>query len=245
MHPIFGLSIFNLQGHQGPSTKGRDQRRHLILSFQYPDRLRQVPPLFYVFSTDFPQFAAHPILVPLYLAQYHINEAEPEAGSVTVFTEGFGAVRINARFACMDQLTRVVFVQGYPMVANFSTQVPADEVDPMIAATQFMGVDTSKQVFGMNTNVKRVEFAASYGGAEFDEALSEYLDEAYDKAGSISELASYGYLQNDNDPRIRPYTPEEAEAILEYLKPGLAGIVSIKINNSLQVGLFLYSLWSC
>jgi len=137
------------------------------------------------------------------------------------------------------KLTLVVFVQGYPMVANFSTQVPADELDPMIAATQFMGIDTTKQVFGMKTNVKRVEFAASYGGAEFDEALSEYLDEVYDKPGSISELASYGYLQNDNDPRIRPYTPEEAEAILEYLKPGLAGIVSIKINNSLQVGQLL------
>ncbi|KAF8954611.1 hypothetical protein BDZ97DRAFT_1928054 [Flammula alnicola] len=142
-------------------------------------------------------FSAFPVLLPLYVGQYTVDQPEKaNTSTVTVFMQAHSA----------DDSPGI-------MTEGLSAEHLAALASPNILKMLELNLGTGKF------------FTVSIGDVTVNEwpqritkIVYEWLEDKLRYSSNIEKLASLGKLKSDDDPRVREMTEEETEVLDKYFK---------------------------
>ncbi|PPQ68669.1 hypothetical protein CVT25_012323 [Psilocybe cyanescens] len=146
-------------------------------------------------------FSAQPVLIPLYVGLYKVNET---GQAMTFFTSGHSN-------------------QSNVMTQNIRGQNRAVEetFKGLSQLSLFKWVDLDSEVFkfvdyepARRVHIGGVSITPAVDTAK---AISKWLEDQLDSSQNISKLASLGNFVSDDDPRVREMSEEEDMVLKKYL----------------------------
>ncbi|KAF9557411.1 hypothetical protein CPC08DRAFT_49520 [Agrocybe pediades] len=140
-----------------------------------------------------------PILFPVYLAQYKTREREDGSGHdlVTMFIQAHSSDGI-----VMSELSE-----------EFE-RIPGGVFEKLVSQSPAAGI----AMFGDTTSRVGIGGLSLRPINEARDAICSWLDEYLDSYSDIQKLSSMGYLETDDDPRIRELTLEEQDGLTKYFE---------------------------
>ncbi|KDR76211.1 hypothetical protein GALMADRAFT_247474 [Galerina marginata CBS 339.88] len=165
-------------------------------------------------------FSAYPVLLPLYIAQYKVEEPESGQDTVTVFIRAhekkFAGVMVEKILEAEPILTALNAFGNLSFVKNMNLEADVIDVSP----------ERNPRVRLLGASLRPAEDKVNFIAKWLDGHLSSY--ENIEKLTSLSDLAS------DDDPRIREMTDEEQHGVDRYFRVVLEIMLMKRINEAMS-----------
>ncbi|KAF9468108.1 hypothetical protein BDZ94DRAFT_1247203 [Collybia nuda] len=153
-------------------------------------------------------FAAYPVLIPLYVAQYEprLPSSSTTPRTITLFMEAYSST-------------------GRIFTENVDASFRKDLSDTMPALTSFL--ESLQRIEGEAHSLRgvpspfiRIAGMLMPDNRELPQPVMNWLDKHLESPGTAEILALKTSALTDTDPRIREYTLQERETNLEWMKLG-------------------------